>query len=59
VIKLVTIPQQARTYISNLPLCLLSDNEKAFFHYFSLDLICFDKREEIPAAHDVWGVEVE
>jgi len=38
---------------------LLSDNEKAFFHYFSLDLICFDKREEIPAAPDVWGVEVE
>ena len=38
---------------------MLSDNEKAFFHYFLLDLISFDKREEILAMSDVWGVEVE
>ena len=40
VIKVVTVPAQARNIFTNLQLCSLDDNEKAVENYFSRDFIC-------------------
>ena len=45
VIKLVTVPPQARNIQTNLQLCSLHDHEKAFLNYFSKGFIFSDKRK--------------
>tara|TARA_Y100001968_G_C19073790_1_gene579695 strand:+ start:211 stop:465 length:255 start_codon:yes stop_codon:yes gene_type:complete len=58
VIKLVTVPPQARNILTNLQSCSL-DDQKKLFKIFSLKDSFAELKDGIPAISNIFGIRVE